>query len=114
MRINQVLALMITERDKLNLAIKRLGGTARAGQRPQISVLGAKGGKTKEDSDILAAVERLVISRVLETTDGNTSQSARVLGIRRDKLRYKIKKHNLQARRSSAGKSDRIEADTQG
>jgi DNA-binding NtrC family response regulator len=39
--------------------------------------------------------ERRVIEQALEKTGGNQVHAARLLGITRDKLRYKIKKHNL-------------------
>ena len=63
-------------------------------------------GEAFKDGDILAAVERLLIIQALETTDGNICQAARFLGIGRDKLRYKIKQHNLQTLRSSLGGAD--------
>jgi|HubBroStandDraft_1064217.scaffolds.fasta_scaffold90581_3 DNA-binding NtrC family response regulator len=40
--------------------------------------------------------ERHVIEQALGRTDGNQVHAARLLGITRDKLRYKIKKHNLR------------------
>jgi DNA-binding NtrC family response regulator len=40
--------------------------------------------------------ERSVIEQALERTAGNQVHAARLLGISRDKLRYKIKKHNLR------------------
>jgi len=40
--------------------------------------------------------ERRVIADALERTNGNQVQAARMLGITRDKLRYKIKKHGLR------------------
>jgi DNA-binding NtrC family response regulator len=39
--------------------------------------------------------ERVLITRPLETACGNQSQAARILRISRDRLRYKIKKHEL-------------------
>jgi DNA-binding NtrC family response regulator len=39
--------------------------------------------------------ERRVIEQAMEKTGGNQVHAARLLGITRDKLRYKIKKHNL-------------------
>ena len=49
----------------------------------------------------LAAQERLLIIRALETAGGNQSQAARILRIGRDALRYKLKKHNLETHVSS-------------
>jgi transcriptional regulator with PAS, ATPase and Fis domain len=40
--------------------------------------------------------ERRVIEQALDRAGGNQVQAARLLGITRDKLRYKIKKHNLR------------------
>ena len=40
--------------------------------------------------------ERRVIEQALDRTGGNQVHAARILGITRDKLRYKIKKHNLR------------------
>jgi DNA-binding NtrC family response regulator len=40
--------------------------------------------------------ERRVIEQALEQAGGNQVHAARILGITRDKLRYKIKKHNLR------------------
>ena len=40
--------------------------------------------------------ERRVIEQALERTGGNQVQAARLLNITRDKLRYKLKKHNLR------------------
>jgi DNA-binding NtrC family response regulator len=37
-----------------------------------------------------------VIEDALDRAGGNQVQAARILGITRDKLRYKIKKHNLR------------------
>jgi DNA-binding NtrC family response regulator len=40
--------------------------------------------------------ERRVIEQALDRAGGNQVHAARILGITRDKLRYKIKKHNLR------------------
>jgi two-component system, NtrC family, response regulator HydG len=44
--------------------------------------------------------ERLLIIRALDSAGGNQSQAARSLRIGRDALRYKLKKHNLEATHS--------------
>ena len=49
------------------------------------------------ESGTLAEQERLLILRALETAGGNQSQAARILRIGRDALRYKLKKHSLDA-----------------
>jgi DNA-binding NtrC family response regulator len=43
----------------------------------------------------LAAQERELIVRALEQANGNQSDAARKLGIGRDALRYKMKKHGI-------------------
>lgn len=45
----------------------------------------------------LDEAERILIERALSVTHGNVVQAARVLQVSRDKLRYKIRKHNLSA-----------------
>jgi len=47
--------------------------------------------------DALAAQERFLILRALETAGGNQTLAANLLRIGRDRLRYKLKKHNLRA-----------------
>lgn len=47
------------------------------------------------EPDSFAAQERLLVIRALEAAGGNQTQAARLLRISRDRLRYKIKKHNL-------------------
>ena len=55
---------------------------------------------TEEGSDDgglnLAEVERDLLVRALEQTRGNVTQAARLLGVTRDTLRYRIEKHNVQ------------------
>jgi transcriptional regulator with PAS, ATPase and Fis domain len=46
-------------------------------------------------SDSLEDQERILLVRALEAADGNQSQAARQLGIGRDALRYKMKKHGV-------------------
>ncbi len=41
--------------------------------------------------------ERLLLIQALESASGNQSKAARILRIGRDALRYKLKKHNLEA-----------------
>jgi len=47
------------------------------------------------EADSFAVQERLLVMRALESAGGNQTQAARILRISRDRLRYKIKKHNL-------------------
>jgi len=47
------------------------------------------------EGDALEGQERLLIMQALETAGGNQTEAARILSISRDRLRYKLKKHNL-------------------
>lgn len=47
------------------------------------------------EADSFAVQERLLVMRALESAGGNQTQAARILRISRDRLRYKIRKHNL-------------------
>jgi DNA-binding NtrC family response regulator len=53
-----------------------------------------------EQAGTLEEHERLLIIRALDSAGGNQSQAARSLRIGRDALRYKLKKHNLEASHS--------------
>ena len=44
----------------------------------------------------LEEVEKTLLVRALEQSGGNQTQAARKLGITRDTLRYRMKKHNLK------------------
>lgn len=52
--------------------------------------------------DSFAVQERLLVVRALDAARGNQTQAARSLGISRDRLRYKIKKHNLASSKPRA------------
>ena len=43
----------------------------------------------------LPSLERATVVQALERTDWNVTQAARLLGISRDTLRYRIEKHRL-------------------
>ena len=47
------------------------------------------------DGLVLEDVERKLIQEALERSSGNQSRAARLLGISRDTLRYRLKKHNM-------------------
>ena len=49
------------------------------------------------DIGTLEEQERLLLIRALEASAGNQSKAARLLRIGRDALRYRLKKHNLEA-----------------
>jgi DNA-binding NtrC family response regulator len=59
----------------------------------------AKESSALEQGGTLDEQERILIIRALEAAGGNQSQAARALRIGRDALRYKLKKHNLEATR---------------
>jgi len=44
----------------------------------------------------LGEAEKILIQRALAVTHGNVVHAAKLLRVSRDKLRYKIKKHQLQ------------------
>jgi len=52
---------------------------------------------------IMDMVERYMIEYVLQRTDGNQLQAARVLGINRNTMRTKIKKLNIQTEKWKLG-----------
>ena len=58
---------------------------------------GQKATMHHQEADGLAAHERLLVMRALESAGGNQTKAAHILRISRDRLRYKIKKHNLNA-----------------
>ena len=56
----------------------------------------AADGDPSMDGMTLEAAEHTLISRALERTRGNVSEAARLLGIGRTALRYRMKKHGLR------------------
>ncbi len=57
------------------------------------------GGKPKEADDLnLQQTERALLLKALKKTAGNKSEAARILGITRDTLRYKLQKWQIEAR----------------
>ena len=50
--------------------------------------------------------ERLLVERAMQAAGGNQSQAARILRIRRDALRYKLKEHNLKVSMGSLAQLD--------
>ena len=48
-----------------------------------------------EQGIVLQDVERKLIAEAMEKASGNQSRAARLLGISRDTLRYRLKKHNI-------------------
>jgi transcriptional regulator with PAS, ATPase and Fis domain len=48
-----------------------------------------------EDGLVLDDVERKLIAEAMERASGNQSKAARLLGVSRDTLRYRLKKHGM-------------------
>jgi DNA-binding protein Fis len=61
-------------------------------RQPSLGDLGALGGSP---APTLAEVERSHLESALKKTGGNQSQAARLLGISRATLIYRMKKHGL-------------------
>jgi DNA-binding NtrC family response regulator len=57
----------------------------------------ARHADARQADDRLASAERVMLLQALEAHSGNISAAARELGISRDTLRYRIRKHGLQA-----------------
>jgi len=53
-------------------------------------------GKTKHQDLTLSQIERTFLVDALKRKNGNKSQAAKLLGITRDTLRYKVKKHHIK------------------
>jgi DNA-binding NtrC family response regulator len=66
-----------------------LRGAATAARRPE------KPAAVPQDGLVLEDAERKLIQEALERSSGNQSRAARLLGISRDTLRYRLKKHNM-------------------
>jgi two-component system response regulator AtoC len=62
---------------------------AAAARRPE------KPAAVQPDGLVLEDAERKLIQEALERSTGNQSRAARLLGISRDTLRYRLKKHNM-------------------
>lgn len=101
MPTDEVLALLIAARDRLNRAIEALQRAAKPAPAGLEGTTETLAPSTEVGSSTLAGQERILISRALETAGDNQSAAARILGISRDSLRYKVKKHNLGTPRSS-------------
>jgi DNA-binding protein Fis len=48
-----------------------------------------------EEGLVLDDVERKLIAEAMERASGNQSKAARLLGVSRDTLRYRLKKHGM-------------------
>jgi len=66
-----------------------LRGAAGAARRPE------RPAAVPQDGLVLEDAERKLIQEALERSSGNQSRAARLLGISRDTLRYRLKKHNM-------------------
>jgi two-component system nitrogen regulation response regulator GlnG len=59
--------------------------------------------------DTLRRMERLLLTRVLQHTQGNQVQAARILGITRGSLRTKLRELGITIARTVAGKEEAID-----
>jgi DNA-binding NtrC family response regulator len=50
-----------------------------------------------EDGFKLDDIERMIIQKTLQFTKNNQTKAAKVMGVNRDKLRYKLKKYNMKS-----------------
>jgi two-component system, NtrC family, response regulator AtoC len=84
----------VIEEDHLGIVpaaylLERPTSVAREGARAAEAVDSLSSAATLSD------VERTLIGRALAQTQGNVTQAAKLLGISRDTLRYRIEKHGL-------------------
>ena len=49
----------------------------------------------QQEGLVLDDVERRLIAEAMERSSGNQSKAARLLGVSRDTLRYRLKKHGM-------------------
>ena len=45
--------------------------------------------------ELLSGFEETLVRKAIQSTGGNQSQAARLLGLNRDKFRYRLKTYNL-------------------
>ena len=64
--------------------------------RPALSNAFVAAHATPEGSIDLAAIEREALEKALLTTGWNVTRAARLLGVTRDTLRYRIDKHGIR------------------
>ena len=77
------------------LHIESLPGEIRNINKPQKYIPSVYQFQVPDDGISLEELEKQVIMQALEKTDNNQTLASRLIGISRDTLRYKIKKHNL-------------------
>jgi DNA-binding protein Fis len=56
----------------------------------------AEQAKRSPESDLMSALEKILIKRVLQETKGNQVQAAILLGISRNTLRSKIERYRIR------------------
>ena len=83
-------AMVLEEQDQLTVENLVLGEEAPGASFSASSVSPSRSGMSLEDT------ERSMLTEALQKTGGNQTQAARMLGISRDTLRYRIKKFNLK------------------
>ncbi len=86
--LERILLLQDDETIELSSLPPEFGGASHAGQ--------TRGGfMLPSDGIDLEGVERDLIRQALDAADGNKSQAARLLGLTRDTLRYRLEKHGV-------------------
>ena len=97
---NVIERALILHGDIDELRPEHLPPEVRAGGRPPAAVASPTSGDVQElqlgTIAQLDGIERQLIAEALRKAGGNQSQAARALGISRDTLRYRIKKHAME------------------
>lgn len=92
-------AMSILPKYKTSITLKEMPSTLVVPNQNKIQTLFQPREKTVTEKaplqKVLKEKERNEIMRILQTTSGNISQSARILGMSRQNLQYKIKKFNI-------------------
>ncbi len=93
-------AVLLSDGNTLTAAQLNLPGAGEARPLPLWGDLAAAlGGELSDDGipleDMLVRVEEHFVRHALEAADGNQSHAARLLGLNRDKLRYRMKQYDL-------------------
>lgn len=92
-------AMSILPKNETSITLKEMPSTLDVPNQNKIQTLPQPREKTATKKaplqKVLKEKERNEIMRILQTTNGNISQSARILGMSRQNLQYKIKKFNI-------------------
>ena len=80
------------------------GGPAGADGRGRSATEANAGFTLPEGGVVLEEVEKELVRQALERTGGNRSRAARLLGMNRDQIRYRIDKFDLEPEKNAASK----------